>query len=62
MTTKQMQLKEQLDSLCNEYKSVWNQADNEKKTIGRIQRTTTSRLIRLEKAIDAINDEWGTKR
>lgn len=58
MNKRQFELKAQLDRLAEEYKLTWKQADNEKRTTGRISRSTTRKLVNIEKAIEAIDNAW----
>lgn len=58
MTTKQFQLKEQLDNVLKEYSATWKTATTEKRATGNISRKTTRKLITLEKQIETINAEF----
>ena len=58
MNKRQFELKEQLDRLATEYKLAWKQADSETRTTGRISRSTTRKLVNIEKQIESIDNAW----
>lgn len=58
MTTKQFQLKEQLENVLKEYSETWKTAKSEKRVNGFISRKTTRKLVTLEKQIETINAEF----
>ena len=58
MTTRQFQLKEQLDRVLAEYSATWRTATTEKRATGNISRKTTRKLITLEKQIESIDSEF----